>query len=135
MKKKYDKKIIEKEALLSVEQGQLTNALGRFILKRAEEIVNHSFLTNGNNELRQGLVDDAVMRVVEKFFTYYMPGGSAANLIISIIYSTMYNKIKGLNWKDVYGQKIKGNLYIIEDGERKKKLVKYTKDDFLSKKL
>jgi hypothetical protein len=135
LKKKYDKQIIEKEALLSVEQGQITNTLGRFILSRSQEIVSYSFVTNGNKELRQSLIDEAVMRVLEKFLIYYEPGGSAANLIISIIYSTMYNKIKGLNWKDVYGQKIKGNVYVVENGERKKKLVKYIKDDFLSEKL
>lgn len=135
MKKKYDKEIIEKEALLSAENQQISNLLGRFILERSEEIVSYSFITNGNKELRQSLIDDAVMRVCEKFFTYYEPGGSAANLIISMIYSTMYNKIKGLNWKDVYGQKIKGNIYTVEDGQRVKKLVRYIKDDYLSKKL
>ena len=132
MKKKYNKEIIEKEALLSVEQGQITENLGVFILKRCEEIVNFSFITNGNKELRQSLIDEAIMRVLEKFLIYYEPGGSAANLIISIIYSTMYNKIKGLNWKDIYGQKIKGNIYMVENGQRQKK---HVKDDFLSKKL
>lgn len=135
MKKKYDKGIIEKHALLSVEHGQITEHLGRFILQRSEEIVSYSFITNGNKELRQSLIDEAVMRVCEKFLTYYEPGGSAANLIISMIYSTMYNKIKGLSWKDVYGQKIKGNIYTIENGERVKKLIKYNKDDYLSRKL
>lgn len=135
MKKKYDKEAIEAQALLSVQRGQMTESLGKFVLQRAEEIVNYSFVTNGNKELRQGLIDDAVIRVVEKFFDYYEPGGCAANLIISMIYSTMYNKIKGLNWKDVYGQKIKGNIYTIEGGQRTKKLVRYMKDDYLSKKL
>ena len=135
MKKKYDKEVIEKEAIKSLEQGSITNPLGKFILTRAQEIVNYSFYTNGNQELRQALVDDAVMRVCEKFLFYYEPKKSAANLIITMIYSTMYNKIVGLKWKDVYGQKIKGNLYTVKDGEKIKTLVKYTKDDFLSKKL
>jgi len=135
LKKRYDKERIEKEALLSVQQGQMTEHLGRFILERSEEIVNYSFITNGNRELRQGLIDDAVMRVLEKFFTYYEPGGSAANLIISMIYSSMYNKIKGLNWKDQYGQKIKGKMIFIENGERFTRLIKYVKDDNISKKI
>ena len=135
MKKRYDKDNIENEALISVEQGKITNALGRFILSRAQEIVNYSFYTNGNEELRQALVDDAVMRVCEKFLYYYKEDKSAANLIITMIYSTMYNKMVGLKWKDVYGQRIKGNLYTVRDGEKVKLLIKYIKDDFLSKKL
>lgn len=135
MKKKYDKEIIEKEAMLSAKKGEITDALGRFILTRATEIASYSFITNGNSELHQGLIDDAVMRVCEKFLHYYKEDKSAANLIITMIYSTMYNKITGLKWKDVYGQKIKGNIYTVKDGERVKRLVKYTKDDFLSKKL
>ncbi len=135
MKKKYDKEQIEKEAFISAKQGRITEALGRFILIRSEEIVNHSFITNGNKELRQALIDDAVMRVCDKFLYYYLKDRSAANLIITMIYSTMYNKIKGLRWKDVYGQRIKGNIYTVEDGVKVKKLVRYTKDDYLSEKL
>lgn len=135
MKKKYDKALIEIEARKSIEQGMITNRLGQFILSRAKEIVNYSFITNGNKELRQGLVDDAVMRVCEKFMHYYEEDKSAANLIITMIYSTMYNKITGLKWKDVYGQKNKGYIYVVEDGNRLRKLIKYTKDDNLSGKL
>lgn len=135
MKKRYDKGKIELEAQKSLEQGAITNALGRFILRRAEEIVSYSFITNGNNELRQGLIDDAVMRVCEKFIHYYEKDKSAANLIITMIYSTMYNKITGLKWKDVYGQKNKGYIYVVEKGYKVKKLIKYTKDDYLSEKL
>ena len=47
----------------------------------------------------------------------------------------MTNKIVGLKWKDVYGQKIKGRLVCVEDGEKITKLVKYIKDDNISKKL
>ena len=135
MKKRYDKEKIELEAQKSLEQGAITNALGRFILRRAEEIVSYSFITNGNNELRQGLIDDAVMRVCEKFIHYYEKDKSAANLIITMIYSTMYNKITGLKWKDVYGQKNKGYIYVVEEGYKVKKLIKYIKDDYLSEKL
>lgn len=135
MKKKYDKEAVEQEALKSAEQGNITNNLGKFILRRTEEIVNHAFITNGDKELRQALIDEAVMRVCEKFLMYYKPEGSAANLIITMIYSTMTNKIVGLKWKDTYGQRIKGNLYTVEEGERVKKLVKYIKDDYLSEKL
>lgn len=135
MKKKYDKEKIEREAIISASQGSITNTLGRFILVRAEEIASFSFYTNGSTELRQALIDDAVMRVCEKFLHYYEKDKSAANLIITMIYSTMYNKMVGLKWKDIYGQKIKGNLYTVKDGQKIKTLVKYTKDDFLSKKL
>ena len=132
---KYNKSVVEYEAMASVAKGSITNELGRFILERSEEISNHAFATNGNRELRQALVDEAVMRVCTKFLDYYKEGGSAANLIISMIYSTMTNKIKSLNWRDVYGTKIKGHMVFVEDGVQIKKLVKYTKDDNLSKKL
>ena len=113
----------------------MTDILGNFVMQRAKEISHYSFVTNNNEELRQSLVDDAVMRVCEKSLHYYVPGKSAANLIISIIYSTMNNKIVSLKWRDIYGQKIKGNLYVIEDGEVKLKLVRYIRDDYTSKKL
>ncbi len=132
---KYDKAIIEKEAILSAQQGRLTNELGRFVLQRSLEIAGHSFVTNGNSELKQALIDDAVMRVCSKFLEYYTEGKCAANLIISMIYSTMTNKIVSLNWRDVYGEKIKGSIIVIENGRPISKLVKYTKDDYISKKL
>ena len=132
---KYNKEEIEREAKLSMEQGSLTNGLGKFILERATEISNYAFITNGNNELRQALVDEAVMRVCLKFLDYYKEGKSAANLIISMIYSTMLNKITSLKWRDVYGTKIKGHMIFIENGVQVKRLVKYVKDDYLSEKL
>jgi hypothetical protein len=132
---KYNKAEIENEARLSLERGRLTEALGRFILDRAEDVSYSAFITNGNNELRQALTDDAVMRVCDKFLDYYVEGKSAANLIISMIYSTMTNKIVSLKWRDVYGSRIKGNVMVYEDGEIKKKLVRYVKDDYASKKL
>jgi hypothetical protein len=132
---KYNKSEIEHEALASARQGYITEELGKFILQRSLEIAGHSFVTNGDNELKQALIDDAVMRVCEKFLEYYMEDKCAANLIISMIYSTMTNKIISLSWRDVYGQKIKGHVTIIEDGRIKSKLVKFIKDDYLSEKL
>ena len=132
---KYNKTEIENEALISVDQGRMTNVLGKFVLDRAEDISHSAFVTNGNSELRQSLVDEAVMRVCDKFLDYYKPNGSAANLIISMIYSTMTNKIVSLKWRDVYGSRIKGNVMVYEDGEIKKKLIRYVKDDYNSQKL
>lgn len=135
MKKKYDKQIIETEAKISKEQGYLSNELGKFIVSRSKEIAGYSFATNGNKELQQSLIDEAVMRVCEKFLLYYKEDKCAANLIISMIYSTMTNKIVSLKWRDVYGQRIKGHMFVIENGVPVKKLIKYTKDDYISKKL
>jgi hypothetical protein len=132
---RYDKSLIEREAMLSVQQGRLTNELGIFILQRCKEIAASAFVTDGNNELKQALIDAAVMRTCEKFLHYYTEGKSAANLVISIIYSTMTNKIVSLNHSDVYGQNIKGYLTLIEDGESVTKLMRYIKDDYLSEKL
>tara|TARA_R110000796_G_scaffold31365_1_gene83285 strand:+ start:1784 stop:2188 length:405 start_codon:yes stop_codon:yes gene_type:complete len=132
---RYDKALIEQEAVKSVEQGSLTNELGKFILQRSIEISGSAFVTDGNDELKQALIDAAVMRTCEKFLHYYQSGKSAANLVISIIYSTMTNKIVSLNHSDVYGHNIKGYVISIEDGEKKVKLVRYIKDNYLSEKL
>ena len=132
---RYNKEAIEREALISVQRGRLTNELGKFIYQRCIEISGSAFITNGDEELKQALIDEAVMRVCEKFLHYYKEGGSAANLIITMIYSTMTNKIVGLKWKDVYGQRIKGKVVCIENGEKFTRLVKYIKDDNISEKL
>lgn len=132
---KYNKIEIESEAVASASQGRITEALGLFILERAEEISNFAFVTNGNQELRQSLIDEAVMRVCDKFLLYYKEGKSAANLIISMIYSTMTNKIVSLKWRDVYGERRKGNVCVIENGEKKFKLMKYTRDEYISQQL
>jgi hypothetical protein len=129
---KYNKLEIEQEALRSVSQGAITNELGRFILDRANEISNYAFVTGGNNEFRQALVDESVMRVCDKFLDYYQENKCAASFIIGMIYSTMLNKVKSLNWKDIYGANIKGHIIIVKDGVRVSKLVKYVKDDYLS---
>jgi hypothetical protein len=132
---RYDKSQIEEEAIASVRKGRITEPLGTFILQRSLEIAGSAFVTNGDKELEQALIDAAVMRTCEKFLDYYEEGKSAANLIISIIYSTMTNRIVSLKWKDVYGTNIKGNVLVIENGERLTKLIRYTKDDYLSEKL
>ena len=132
---RYNKEVIEREAMLSVERGVISEPLGAFIYQRCIEIAGSAFITNGDKELKQSLIDEAVMRVCEKFLHYYKQGGSAANLIITMIYSTMTNTIVGLKWKDVYGQRIKGKVVCIENGEKFTRLVKYVKDDNISEKL
>jgi len=132
---RYDKVLVEQEAIKSAKQGYLTEEIGRFILQRCIEIAGSAFITEGNNELNQALIDAAVMRTCEKFLHYYKEGKSAANLIISIIYSTMTNKIVSLNHSDVYGHNIKGYVVCIESGERFTRLTRYTKDSYLSEQL
>ena len=132
---RYDKAIIEQEAIRSAQEGRITEELGKFILQRSIEVAGSAFVTDGNEELKQSLIDAAVMRTCEKFLHYYIKNKSAANLIISIIYSTMTNKIVSLNHSDVYGQNIKGYLTYIEEGESVTKLKRYVKDDYLSEKL
>jgi ribosomal protein L21E len=132
---KYDKAEIEREAIASADQGLITEPLGRFILDRANEISNHAFITNGNQELRQALIDEAVMRVCDKFLFYYVEGKCAASLIIGMINTTMINKINSLKWRDVYGMRTKGYVMVVENGHQVKKLVRYIKDDYLSEKL
>ena len=131
---RYDKELIEDEAVRSVAAGRISEALGEFILQRSIEIAGSAFITN-NPEVRQALIDAAVMRVLEKFFDYYVEGKSAANLIIGMIYSTMTNRIISLGWKDVYGENIKGYVTEIEDGKKVKKLVRYVKDTNISQKM
>lgn len=132
---RYDKIAIEQEAIKSVEQGHLTEELGKFVLQRSIEIAGSAFITEGNKELNQALIDAAVMRTLEKFLHYYKEGKSAANLIISIIYSTMTNKIVSLNHSDIYGHNIKGYVVCIEDGKKLTRLTRYTKDSYLSEQL
>lgn len=132
---RYNKELIEREAKLSVANGSITNELGKFILQRCIEIAGSAFVTAGNEELKQALIDAAVMRTCEKFLHYYRPNKSAANLIISIIYSTMTNKIVSLNHSDIYGHNIKGYVVCIEDGEKFTRLKRYVKDSYLSEQL
>ena len=59
MKKKtrYNKELVEHEAHLSVEQDAITNELGKFIYQRCIEISGSAFFTNGDDELKQALID------------------------------------------------------------------------------
>ncbi len=135
-KRKYDKEEIEFEAILSKEKGCISEKLGKFTLDRANEIARSSFYTAGNDELVQALVDEGVMRVMEKFLLYYEENKSAANLIITMIYSGMLNKITSLKWSDVYGNNTKGFVVSVDDeGNVSKSLVRYLKDDNISKNL
>lgn len=135
-KRKYDKEEIEFEAILSKEKGCISEKLGKFTLDRANEIARSSFYTAGNEELVQALVDEGVMRVMEKFLLYYEENKSAANLIITMIYSGMLNKITSLKWSDVYGNNTKGFVVSVdEEGNVSKSLVRYLKDDNISKNL
>ena len=135
-KRKYDKEEIEFEAILSKEKGCISEKLGKFTLDRANEIARSSFYTAGNDELVQALVDEGVMRVMEKFLLYYEENKSAANLIITMIYSGMLNKITSLKWSDVYGNNTKGFVVSVDDeGNVSKSLIRYLKDDNISKNL
>jgi hypothetical protein len=135
-KRKYDKEEIEFEAILSKEKGRISEKLGKFTLDRANEIARSSFYTAGNDELVQALVDEGVMRVMEKFLQYYEEDKSAANLIITMIYSGMFNRITSLKWSDVYGSNTKGFVTSVDDdGNISKSLVRYLKDDNISKNL
>ncbi len=135
-KRKYDKEEIEFEAILSKEKGCISEKIGKFTLDRANEIARSSFYTAGNDELVQALVDEGVMRVMEKFLLYYEENKSAANLIITMIYSGMLNKITSLKWSDVYGNNTKGFVVSVDDeGNVSKSLVRYLKDDNISKNL
>lgn len=129
MKSRYNKNRIEEEALRSVERGRISEHIGKFILQRSWEIAKTKFYVGNNDELLQMLVDEAVMRCCDKFLHYYEPNKSAANLIISMIHSAMYNKIQSLNWRDQYGQKIKGKMSVFENGNWRTRLIKYNKDD------
>lgn len=72
---RYDKAIIEEEAIKSVINNKITEPLGAFIYQRAVEVSGSAFITNGDSDLKQALVDEAVMRVLEKFLYYYKEGG------------------------------------------------------------
>jgi hypothetical protein len=132
---KYDKEAVELQCLLSKTNNRITEPLGRYILDRCNEIASSYFDTKGNAELRQALVDEAVMRICDKFLIYYDEGKSGANLIISMAMSTMLNKIKSMNWSDVYGEKRKSFIYIFDDGQWTRKLMKVNRDDNLSQLL
>lgn len=131
---RYDKEHIEQEAIISKASGVLTNALGRYILDRCRDIAYKYFDTN-NPEVRQVLIDEAVMRICERFLYYYEEDKSAANLVIAMAKTTMINKVKSFAWSDIYGQKTKIRMHVFQDGEWVYKFVQSEKDDNLSKEL
>jgi len=132
---KYDKDLIEKECLQSKKNGRISERLGRFILDRCDDVAGAYFDTRGDKELYQSLVDEAVLRICEKFLHYYIEGKCGANLIITMAKSTMLNKIKSLGWSDIYGEKQKSYIEIFEDGAWVRKLEKLKKDDNISQSL
>lgn len=129
---RYSKEDVERWAILSKRKGRINEQLGLFILERCNEIGRSAFNTNGNAELLQALIDDATMRCCEEFLERYVEGLSAANLIISMIYSSMYNKIKSLNWKDIYGEKRKTKMMIQTPTGWEMRLIKMHRDENLS---
>lgn len=131
---KYDKNDIEEEAKISKASGVLTEALGRYILDRCNDAVNTFFVVK-DEELKQAMIDEAIMRICEKFLVYYEEERSAANLVIAMAKTTMINKLKSLSWSDTYGQKIKTRAYVFDDGEWVNKLIRSEKDDNISKDL
>ena len=140
MAKSYNKEVIEKEALKSVEQDRMTDKLGQFVLMITEEI-SYMFARGGMEpQLMQELRDAAVMRVCENFFRYYDPNrkgnSSAANLIIGMVHDAMKRRVDATKWTDLYGQLNKEFIPIIDDeGNAKFKLIQSTKDDSISRLL
>lgn len=134
-KKRYDKALIEIECLKSRDQGRITEPLGAFILDRCKEIAQSSFNNPKNDELCQVLIDEAIMRICERFLDYYQEGKSGANLIIAMAITTMINKIKSLNWSDMYGEKQKSYIMFFEDGEWIRRLEKLKRDDNIGQTL
>ena len=135
MSKRYDKELIESEAIKSLSLGKLTEPMGQFILDRAQEISAGIFKPQ-SIEFHNALVDYAVMKVCEEFIDKYVQGRSAADLIISMVHSGMIDRIRATRWKDVYGELNKGHVATVSiDGELKSELVQITKDDPISRVL
>tara|TARA_R110001606_G_scaffold219342_2_gene367197 strand:+ start:4365 stop:4781 length:417 start_codon:yes stop_codon:yes gene_type:complete len=132
---KYNKDQIEKECLESKQSGRISEPLGKFILARCDDVAGTYFNTGGDKELHQALVDQAVLRICEKFLHYYKEGKCGANLVITMARSTMLNKIKSLGWSDVYGEKQKSYIDMFIDGAWIRKLEKLKKDDNVSQSL
>ena len=135
MSRRYDKELIELEAVESVKRGRISETIGQFIMDRAEEVSAGVFKPS-SRELHQALVDTAVMRCCEEFLDRYEEGKSAANLIISMVHSSMLNRMKATHWKDIYGELNKSPINVINiDGERKVELIQQQKDDTISRLL
>ena len=133
MSRRYDKELIELEAVQSVASGRISETIGQFILDRAEEVSAGVFKPQ-SYELHRVLVDAAVMRCCEEFLDRYEEGKSAANLIISMVHSSMLNRMKATHWKDIYGELNKSPINVITiDGERKVELIQQQRDDTVSR--
>lgn len=136
----YDKSLLQQEALKSVREGRITDPLGQFVLDISEYIVMAHFSVGDQQQLRQYMVDGAVMRVCEEFLDRFDPefkgGSSAATLIYSLIKGDMLNKMKATRWKDTQGQNTNSWFYYVDaNGERVKTLSKALYDEGISKSL
>lgn len=133
----YDKELLEIEAVSSSEKGRISEKLGEFILELSDFIARSHFKMDEHRELKQTLIDSAVLRVCEEFLNRFDPtfkgGSSAATLIYSLIISEMRNRMKAREWKDEYGENCKSFVIMVdENGARKSVLVKTIKDDNIS---
>ena len=136
----YDKEMLQKEAVKSHKLGRLTEPLGDFILEISDFIARSHFQMDEHRQLKQQLIDSAVMRVCDEFLERFDPefdgGSSAATLIYSLVISEMRNRIKARGWKDEYGQNSKSWVGVVdEDGNRKRVLMQSVRDENISKHL
>ena len=133
MSKRYDKALIEVEAVRSVKEGRISETIGQFIIDRSEEISAGVFKPD-TQEIHRALVDAAVMRGCEEFLDRYQEGRSAANLIISMVHTAMLNLVKAFNWKDIYGELNKSYVSVVNiEGEVKSELSQVQRDDTISR--
>lgn len=124
---KFDKAHINKEAAKSLEQGYFTEELGKFLIEVTNSRIRGNWPTLMENWL-SGMIDAAIMRVLEEFLDRYDPEkGDASTLIISLVTSAALNKLKSYNWKDELGENNKTFVqYLDEDGNIKEMLVQAT---------
>lgn len=135
MSRRYDKELIEEEALASIENGRMSDIIGQFIMDRAEEISSGVFKPD-SQAVHGVLVDNAIMRCCEEFLGRYEEGRSAANLIISMIHSSMLNTVKALNHKDLYGELNKSFMTTVDiEGRLSSNLYQCIKDENISRLL
>jgi|TARA_R110000744_G_scaffold297410_1_gene407187 hypothetical protein len=133
----YDKELLQAEAIRSSENSKISEKLGEFILELSDFIARSHFKMDEHRELKQTLIDSAVLRVCEEFLERFNPefqgGSSAATLIYSLVISEMRNRMKAREWKDEYGTNSKSFVSIIDaEGKRKSVLMKTFKDDTIS---
>lgn len=133
----YDKELLQVEAIKSSDDGKISEKLGEFILELSDFIARSHFKMDEHRELKQTLIDAAVLRVCEEFLERFNPefqgGSSAATLIYSLVISEMRNRMKAREWKDEYGENSKSFVSIVDiNGQRKTVLMKTSKDDSIS---